>query len=273
MAKSAGKRVSVKLTPMVKFYIGVAFVVATMVAIFVAVLVPMFKKEESLQRRFDSAMREWKEMRATVGQDPDATIDAKSKMIETMQAELSHLADLFPESPKVPPRMDPQIFLVEEYHELRKTFFEQMTKANMVVSDQDYLSPPSGALDRDALDVAHQVHKLRSINALSRVAIGAQVAHAGSFKVQEETDRPWETPENLVSCPVEMDLICTFDQLMEFLYRLDHAEIFFAVAGLTTEVLRLNEEGEPVLRCHFRVQAPYLKPKPPQPEEMAEESA
>jgi len=273
MAKNTSRKVSIQLTPMVKFYIGVAGVVAVMVGIFVGALVPMFKREESLQRRFRSVMNEYKSMQETVGRDPEATIATKTATIEILRENQAHLASLFPESPRVPRRGDPQIFLVEEYHELKKAFFARMAEAGMVVNDNDYLSPPSGAVERDALDVAYQVHTLRSINALAHLALEANLERVGAFKVLEQRDRPWETSENLVPVPLEMTVICTFEQLMDFLYRLDHADTFFAVEGVSSSVLRADSDGLPVLQCLLKVQAPYLKQRHRSRTETDEESS
>ena len=76
--------VTVRLTPMIKFYIGVAVVVGIMVAILVLVLLPMFKNEEDLQRKYKQQVSEYQEMMRLLGEDPQQTKIERKDMVASL---------------------------------------------------------------------------------------------------------------------------------------------------------------------------------------------
>lgn len=268
-AKAKAKGIQIQLTPMVKFYLGVAGVVVAMVAVYVLAVVPMFKTEEDLDRQYRSKVSEYEEILGLFeGREADQTIESKKSTIAIFDQEMGRLSGVFPKAPEIT-GTDPGIFVVEEYYQKADRFLELLSGAGMTqVTESDFLPDPSGSLASQSgeggMNVSMEIHKMDSVIAISENAVRSGIQSIGEFKVTSLSDEGADQDPNIAVVPLSFTLSCNCRALTSLLYGLDHdPKFFFAVQSISIqapeEAVGQTTEG-PALTVRMTVLSPYLKP-------------
>ena len=263
-AKVKGKSIGVQLTPMVKFYMGVAVVVVFMAAILVLAVLPMFKSEQALEREYRNRVSEYEDiLELFEGRTPEETIAEKETVISTFNQEMERLANVFPKAPEIP-ATDPGIFVVEAYYDKVLEFTGMMEKAGLASDESDFIQEPSSGTPDAPIDVPMEIHKMGSVLAIADIAIKARVSSVGEFNVVELKEDDMGEDPNMVVVPLNFNATCTNRALSSLLYGLDHStSFFFNITQISISApaeSKVSSPEGPLLSVSVSLQAPYLKP-------------